>query len=159
MPDGVDLAVTDDHLGIAIEDRRHQNGDVPSIVLTIGIGVDDDIRPALEGRIDPRRKGNRQTTMNREPDNVRSGIRCHPSGLIIRAIINDQDFHPVKPRDLSGEGGNSLSQVLFLVPGRDLYDEFHHWSDQFHKVAHWPGPLTGPGPAVYAPFSHACTQP
>ena len=88
----MDLAVADDHLGVAIEDRRHQDRDVARVVLAIGIGVDDDICATLEGRIDPGREGHRQASVNREPNHPGARLAGHLGGLVAGAVIDDQDL-------------------------------------------------------------------
>ena len=52
--DLVGLAVADDHVGLAVEDRLDELGDVAAVVLVVGVGVDDHVGAELQARVEAR---------------------------------------------------------------------------------------------------------
>ena len=50
----VDLAVADDHVGVAGDDRRDELRDVRAVVLVVGVGVDDHVGAELQARVEAR---------------------------------------------------------------------------------------------------------
>ena len=55
-----DLAVADDHVGAALEDRRDQPRDVRAAVLVVGVGVDDHVGAQLQAGVEPGLEGARE---------------------------------------------------------------------------------------------------
>ena len=65
-----DLAVADDHVGLAGEDRRDQLGDVGAAVLVVGVGVDDDVGAELEAGVEAGLEAGGEALVVGQPDDV-----------------------------------------------------------------------------------------
>ena len=51
MANGFDLAVADHDIGLLIQDRLYEFGNIPAKILVVGIGVDDNICSQLKGMV------------------------------------------------------------------------------------------------------------
>jgi hypothetical protein len=120
VADGVHLAVADHHLGVAVEDRAHQNGNVAAVVLVVGVGVDDDVGAELHGAGQPAREGDRETAVDRQPENAR------PRRAATSAVPSDEpsstSTEPLKPRPVGRV--DRLAEVRLFVP-RGFDDELN----------------------------------
>ena len=146
----MNLPVADDHLSFAPKDRLDQRGNVARIVLTVGVGVDHDICATFEGRVDSRRKGHRETAVDRQSNDRRSGPLRHLDGVIFRSVVDNDDLDLVESLNLPRQGFDGLRQMGFLVPSWDLNDELHLSADRCHKVAQQ-GVAAGGSPTLRLP--------
>ena len=119
-------AVANDQFGLASQDGAYQKRDVGSIVLVVGIGVNDQIRPQPQAGLQPGSKGNCQPGMVRQAQHM-----VHPAGArsfrcsVRAAVIDHQKFDFVHPVDLARQLSHCLWQGFGLVITRDLNDKFH----------------------------------
>ncbi len=65
-----DLAIADDHVGLAGEDRRHQLGNVGAAVLVVGVGVDDHVGAELQTGVEPGLEAGGEALVVGQPDDV-----------------------------------------------------------------------------------------
>jgi hypothetical protein len=100
--DAADLAVADDHVGAAVEDRAHEPRDVGPVVLVVGVGVDDHVGAELQRRVDPGLEAGRETLVVRQPHEVLDAVRARDGdGLVGRAVVDHEQLDGVEAVDLS----------------------------------------------------------
>ena len=58
--------VADHHLGLAAEDRLHEDGDIFPAVLVVAVGVDDHVGAELERRVEAGLEGACEPEVDRE---------------------------------------------------------------------------------------------
>ncbi len=97
--DLVDLAIADDHVGLAGEDRRQQLRDVGAAVLVVGVGVDDDVGAELEAGVEPRLEAGRQALVVGQADDVLDAVLAGDLDRAVgRAVVDDQQLDRVDAR-------------------------------------------------------------
>jgi hypothetical protein len=124
--DLVRLAVADDHVGRARDDRGDQQRDVQRGVLVVGVRVDDDVGAELQARVEARLEARGQALVVRQADDVvDAGRPGHRDGRVRGAVVDDEPLDHVEARDLARQVGERAGELLLLVPAGDLDDELH----------------------------------
>ena len=124
--DRVDLAIADDHVRVASEDRADELRDVRALVLVVGVGVDDHVRAELQSRVEAGlERGREALVVGQLDDVIDAELARHLDRPIGRAIVDDQEFDDVKAGYLAGELADRQRQLALLVETRDLDDELH----------------------------------
>lgn len=119
------LSVADHHVGAVVEDGLNQSRDVATAILIVGVGVDDDIRTGLQGRIEAGGKGRREPSVAAMTDDVIDArFASHHQRGVGAAVVDDQRFKLVDPGDVRWEIGQRLGQRRLFVVARDLDDQF-----------------------------------
>ncbi len=112
MLDPGHLAVADDHVGAALEDRAHEPRDVGAVVLVVGVGVDDHVGAELQRRVDAGLEAGGKALVvgqaHEVVDAVGTGDR---DGLVGRAVVDDQPLDDVEAVDLAGQVGERLREA------------------------------------------------
>ena len=124
MLDLLDLAVADDHVGLAGEDRRDELRDVAAVVLVVGVGVDDHVGAELERRVDPGLEAGRQALVVRQLDDVVDAVRARDLDRAVGgAVVDHEPLDGVEARDLARQVGerqraasrSSLKQGIWMM--------------------------------------------
>ena len=103
-----DLAVADDHVGLAGEDRRDQLGDVGAAVLVVGVGVDDDVGAELEAGVEPGLEAGRQALVVGQADDVLDPVLAGDLDRAVgRAVVDDQQLDRRRSRRSGAAGRRS----------------------------------------------------
>ncbi len=98
--DLVGLAVADDHVGVPLEDRRHQLRDVGADVLVVGVGVDDDVGAELEAGVEARLEAGGEPAVVGEAHDVVDAARARDlDGAVGRAVVDDEPLDLVDAGD------------------------------------------------------------
>ena len=91
------LAVADDHVGVAGDDRRDELGDVRAVVLVVGVGVDDHVGAELERGVEAGLEAVREALVVRQPDDVVDAVGArHLDGAVGRAVVDDEPLDGVE---------------------------------------------------------------
>ena len=118
------LAVADDHVGLAGEDRRDQLRDVGAHVLVVGVGVDDDVGAELQAGVEPRLETRREPLVVGQPDDVLdAAFARHRDRAIGRAVVDHEQLDRVESGEGARQVGDRRRQRLFLVQAGDLDDQ------------------------------------
>ena len=126
MPQAMRTAVADHHLGLARENRLHEEPDVGRPVLVVRVGVDDDIGAELECRVETDRKGAREAEIHGEPEEVRGTRPARDTGRPVgRAVVDDERLDAREARQGAREGRQRGGEVILLIEARNLDDELH----------------------------------
>ena len=142
------LAVADDHVGVAGDDRRDELGDVAAVVLVVGVGVDDHVGAELEARVEAGLEAARQALVVGQPDDVVDAELARDLDRAIgRAVVDDEPLHGLEAGDLAGEVAHRDRQRLLLVQAGDLDDELHMATgpQSYHRRRDEPLARRGPG--------------
>lgn len=124
--EGVDLAVADDDIGLPVEDGPEELRDLSSVVLEVGVGVDDDIRPEFYGGIQAVPEGLCEPEVPLVGDDVvGAGVQCGFHRVVGRAVIDDEYLDPVDPVHGAGDLPDDITDGVFFIVCGDCYDEFH----------------------------------
>jgi hypothetical protein len=124
--DLVGLAVADDHVGLAGENRRHQLRDVVPAVLVVGVGIDDHIGAQLQAGVEPGLEGGGEALVVREAHDVIDAARARDLDRAVgRAVIDHEPLDALDPRNLAREIRERRGEGVLLVVARDLDDELH----------------------------------
>jgi hypothetical protein len=124
--DRVGLAVADDHVGAALDDRGNELGDVVAVVLVVGVGVDDDVGAELQRGVEPRLEAGGQALVVRQLDDVVDAVGARDLDRAVgRAVVDDEPLDRFEAGDLTGEVCQRGGQRLLLVEAGDLDDELH----------------------------------
>ncbi len=119
-------AVADDDVGAAVEDRRDDPGDILSDILTVGVGVDDDVGARRERGIDARAECGGETAVGAVAyDMVHAPHARDLCRIVGAAVVDDEDFDRVDTVDLAGQGRERRGEVFGLVQTGNLDDELH----------------------------------
>ena len=114
-----DLAVADDHVGLAGEDRRDQLRHVGAAVLVVGVGVDDDVGAELEAGVEPGLESGGEALVVGQPDDVLDPVLARDLDRAVgRAVVDDQQLDLVDALDLARQVGDRRRQRRLLVRGR-----------------------------------------
>ena len=124
--DQVHLAVGDDDVGRALDDRPHEVGDALLRVLVVAVGVDDDVGAELQRVVDAVLEGAGQSLVAGVPDEVGhaegAGDLDRPVG---GAVVDDDDDDLVDALDRPRDRLQDRREGLLLVQARHLHDELH----------------------------------
>ena len=118
--DRVDLAVADDHVRVTAENRRHELWDIRTLVLVVGVGVDDHVGAELEAGVEAGLEGRCQALVVGQADHVVDAGRARDLDRAVRrAVVDDQPFDGVESVDLAGQPaeGQSASCASSLKQG------------------------------------------
>ena len=124
MLDPADLAVADDHVGLAGEDRRHQLRDVGAAVLVVGVGVDDDVGAELQAGVEAGLEAGGEALVVGQPDDVLDPVLAGDLDRAVgRAVVDDQQLDLVDAVDLragrsaivAGSVASSLRQGIWMI--------------------------------------------
>ena len=123
-----DVAIADDEIGRAAQQRREQLADIAAGVLIVGVGVDDEIGVLLQRRVDAGHERRRQPLVPRQPHDVMDAVRARDvGGAVLGAVVDDEDLDHVD----AGHGRRQVCQRgrqrVGLVQARNLDDQFFHW--------------------------------
>ena len=89
--DRLDLAIADDHVGLAGDDRRDELRDVTAVVLVVGVGVDDHVGAELQRGVHARLEAVRQALVVGQPDDVVDAeFARHLDRAIGRAVVDHE---------------------------------------------------------------------
>ena len=122
----MDLAVADDHVGRAGEDRRDELGDVLAVVLVVAVGVDDDVGAELQARVEARLEAGGEALVVRQAHDVVDA--AGPRDLdrpVRRAVVDDQPLDRVEAVDAPRQVREHKRKCLLLVEAGDLDDQLH----------------------------------
>jgi hypothetical protein len=124
--DRLDLPVADDHVGLAAQDRPDQLGDVGTLVLVVGVGVDDHVGSKLQARVQAGLEGGGQALVIGQPDDVvHTTLTRDLDGPVARAVVDDEPLHDVEARHLAWQLSERRRELPLLVEAGDLDDELH----------------------------------
>ena len=130
MLDAGDLAVADDHVRAALQDRLDELVDVLPAVLVVGVGVDDHVRAELQRGVDARLEGGREALVVGQAHEVLDAEAARDlDRLVGGAVVDDQALDDVEALDLGGKVGERLRELLGLVEARNLDDQLHRSGD------------------------------
>ena len=122
----VDLAVADDHVGLAAQDRRDELRDVGALVLVVGIGVDDHVGAELQAGVEARLERRRQALVVGQPDDVVDAVRARDlDRRVRRAVVDDQPLDDIEPGHLARQMAQRERELVLLVETGNLDDELH----------------------------------
>ena len=107
--DLADLAVADDHVGLAGEDRRHQLGDVGAAVLVVGVGVDDDVGAELQAGVEPGLEAGRQALVVGQADDVLDPVLARDLDRAVGRAVVDRPAARSRRCRRSGAAGRRSS--------------------------------------------------
>ena len=128
----VDLAVADDHVGLAGEDRRDQLRDVGARVLVVGVGVDDDVGAELQAGVEPGLEAGREPLVVGQPDDVLDpAFARHLDRAIGRAVVDHEQLDRVEAVEGARQVGDRRRQRLFLVQAGDLDDQLQRRAPEY----------------------------
>ncbi len=120
------LAVADDDVGRAVEDRPHEARDVGAGVLVVAVGVDDDIGAEPEAGVDAGAEGARQALVVLVADDVvDADLARHRDRAVGRAVVDDEDLDRIDAVDRARNVGDGLRQRRLFIETRNLYDQLH----------------------------------
>ena len=126
MLDVLDLAVADDHVGVAVEDGRDELADVPTVVLVVGVGVDDHVGAELQARVQAGLEARGEALVVGEADDVVDAqLARHLDRAVGRAVVDHEPLHLVDAGKLARQVGERRRQRQLLVEARDLDDQLH----------------------------------
>jgi hypothetical protein len=95
---------SDHNVGAVGKNRRDDVYNVIRTVLIIGIGVDDNVGPHSQGRMDPALKCVRQSQVAPKADNVLNAqLFCNSHGPISAPIVDNHPFKDIYARKGSRE--------------------------------------------------------
>src|SRR5688500_7403102 len=121
-----DLAVTDHHIGLTLEDRGYKIGDAVLGILVVAVGVDDDIGPQAKTRIKPTLKGSGQALIAVVPhDVVHAKLARDLYGAVGRAVVYNESFEHVDARYRARHISEYKRQRLLFIVAGYLHDNFH----------------------------------
>ena len=121
-----DIAVTDHHFGLAVEDRPHQQRHVGAAVLVVGVGVDDDVGAELQTGVETGLETGCQTAIVGQLDDVVDpALECHGDRFVGRSVVDHEELDLVDAVDLPGQVGKRRRQGFLLVQTGDLDDCLH----------------------------------
>ena len=119
MVDLVDLAVADDHVGLAGEDRRDQLGDVGAAVLVVGVGVDDDVGAEFQAGVEPGLEAGGQALVVGQADDVLDpALAGDRDGAVGLAVVDHQQLDLVDAVRARGGGRRSSPAASLPRSGR-----------------------------------------
>ena len=99
--DRVDLTVADDHVRLAAQDRGDELRDVLALVLVVRVGVDDHVGAELQAGVEAGLERGREALVVGQADDVVDAVGArHLDRAVGRAVVDDQPFDRVEPRDL-----------------------------------------------------------
>ncbi len=126
MPNGVRLAVADDHIGLTAQDGRNKAGDLVAGVLVVAIGIDDYIRAQPETGVESGLEDGGQPPVGRVAHDVRHAeVLRHRHRIVGTAVVDDEGVDAVDAGDAGRQGGNCLwKRGRFVVTG-NLDNEVH----------------------------------
>ena len=126
MLDPADLAVADDHVRAALEDRAHEPGDVRAVVLVVGVGVDDHVGAELQRGVDARLEARGQALVVGQAHEVIDAVRARDRDRLVgRAVVDHEPLDDVEALHLARQVRERLRELLCLVEAGDLDDELH----------------------------------
>ena len=79
-----DVAIADDDVRVAGEERRDEAGDVAAGVLVVRVGVDDDVGAVAEAGVDAGGERRREPFPAAEADDVMDAVRARDLGRLVR---------------------------------------------------------------------------
>ena len=107
-----DLAVADDHVGVAGEDRRDQLGDVAAEVLVVGVGVDDHVGAELQAGVEAGLEGRGEALVVGQPDDVVDAVLARDLDRAVgRAVVDHEPLDRVEAVDLARQVGERAGSV------------------------------------------------
>ena len=122
--DLADLAVADDHVGLAGQDRRHQLGDVGAAVLVVGVGVDDDVGAELQAGVQPGLEAGGEALVVGQADDVLDPVLAGDlDGAVAGAVVDDQQLDRRRCRRsargrsaiVAGSVDSSFKQGIWMI--------------------------------------------
>jgi hypothetical protein len=123
--DQVHLAIGDDDLRLAPQNRLHQVADALLRVLVVTVGVDHDVGAELQRALHAVVEGAAQSAVTGMPDEVGHAVGLgHLDGAIGGTVVDDQHDDLRDPGDLLGDGGEHHAQGVLFVETGDLHHQF-----------------------------------
>ena len=121
-----DLAVADDHVGVAGDDRRDELRDVRAVVLVVGVGVDDHVGAELERGVQTGLEAVGEALVVGQPDDVVDAVGArHLDGAVGRPVVDDEPLDGVEAGQLARQVGERGGEGLLLVEAGNLDDQLH----------------------------------
>ena len=122
--DRLHLAVADDEVGVAAQDRRHQLRDVGRVVLVVGVGVDDHVGAQLQRRVEPclerrsrgpccssaARRGRRRGRARPRPC-----ASVEPSSMTSHSTSSKPSTSRGRSGSVTGSDSSSLRQGIWMI--------------------------------------------
>ena len=106
MCDRVDSSIADHEVGLALQDRGDEFGDVLARVLSVGVGVDNDVGAEAQAGVQPGGKASGQPAIAGKADDVVDAALSSDGDCIVgAAVVDDQCFDAVYPVDVAGQVG------------------------------------------------------
>ena len=91
MSQRADIAVADDDVGRAFEERLHQRGDVRPGVLVVGVGVHDVVGAVTERRVEAGHERRGEAFVGAKPNHVVHAVRSrHLGGAVGGSVVDDE---------------------------------------------------------------------
>ena len=123
MLDVLDLAVADDHVGVAVEDGRDELADVPTVVLVVGVGVDDHIGAELQARVQAGLEARGEALVVGEADDVvdassraTSTVRSvEPSSITSHSTSSTRGSSRGRSASVAGSVSSSSRQGIWMI--------------------------------------------
>jgi hypothetical protein len=89
----VRLAVSDDHVRLTGEDRRHELRDVAAEVLVVRVRIDDDVGAELQRRVETRlERGGQPAVVGQANDVIDPVLAGDLDGAVAGAVVDHQPF-------------------------------------------------------------------
>ena len=118
------LAIADDDIRGAFENRRDEFRNICADILVVTVRVDDDIRSKLEAGIDTVTETASQSDVALVADDVvDADLTGYFNRAVGAAVIDDEDFHLVDPGNLPWDVRNCFGKRVLLVITGDLDDQ------------------------------------
>jgi hypothetical protein len=121
------VAIADDDVGVAREQRPEQPGDVVAGVLIVRVGVDDVVGIELQRGVETRGKRRREAFASPETDDVLHAVSARDLDRVVgRAVVDHENLDAIDARNLARHVGQRGRQRRRLVEARDLDNELGH---------------------------------
>src|SRR5690606_345291 len=122
---------SDNDVRFSGDDWRDEPGDVGAFVLSVGIGVDDDVRARGESRVDSAAEGGGEAPVAAMAHDVLHAPPASDLGGGVRApIVDHEEFDRVDAVDPPGQGGDGVGKGASFVETRNLDDQLGHDAPQ-----------------------------
>jgi len=119
------LAIAEDYIRFAVEDRLDQSGDIGLWVLVVAIGSHDDVGAELQRSIERGSvRGGEAPVTSMAYHVIRARSTRDVTGFVSGSVVHDQHLHAVYAFDLTWNAPDDSWEILCLVEAGDLDDDF-----------------------------------
>ncbi len=120
-------AIADDDVGRSRDDGGDDFGNILADILTIGVGVDDNVGPGTQSMVHAALERGRQSTVPAMPDDV---MYTEPAGyarfIVAAAVIDHEYLYLIDACDLARKRSQGLWEMVCLVQARNLDYQLGH---------------------------------